>query len=34
MGREEGTMHVGNYPVTDKGDLNLNVGRLGFKFRF
>lgn len=34
MGREEVTMHVGNYPVTDKGDLNLNVGRLGFKFRF
>jgi outer membrane immunogenic protein len=34
MGREEITMHVGGYPVTDKGDLNLNVGRLGFRFRF
>ena len=34
MGREEVTAHIGGYPVTDKGDLNLNVGRLGFKFRF
>jgi outer membrane immunogenic protein len=34
MGREEVTMHVAGYPITDKGDLNLNTARLGFKFRF
>ncbi|MBN2438323.1 MAG: porin family protein [Deltaproteobacteria bacterium] len=34
MGREEVTMNIGGYPATDKGDLNLNVARLGFKFRF
>jgi len=34
MGKEEVTMNIGGYPMTDKGDLNLNTIRLGVKYRF
>jgi outer membrane immunogenic protein len=34
MGKEEVTMSIGGYPVTDKGDLNLNTFRFGIKYRF
>ena len=34
MGKEEVTMNIGGYPITDKGDLNLNTIRLGIKYRF
>jgi len=34
MGKEEVTMNIGGYPVTDKGDLDLHTFRFGIKYRF
>jgi len=34
MGKEKVTMNIGGYPMTDKGDLNLDTFRFGIKYRF
>jgi outer membrane immunogenic protein len=34
MGKEEITMNIGGYPITDKGDLNLHTIRLSIQYRF
>jgi len=34
MQKEQVTMHIGTFPFTDKGDLNLNTFRVGLNFRF
>jgi len=34
MREEEVTLHIGTFPFTDKGDLNLNMFRVGVSLRF
>lgn len=34
MGKEEVTMDIGGYPMTDKGNLDLNTFRVTLKYRF